>query len=511
MKLIIRKDGLKITRRFEGKDSDYTNRVEALKKLPREPLEAILNINHRSRKMMESGQFYTEPAELPWHLKILLSRVLSGREHTAGVHVGIFRSARGYNYYEMESSGREIHLPPPKFENFQKDLQDLGRSKSTRLEHLRFTLLRGAADTLLALAPALEGKSEEAVQEFLQDFTIRTTISNVKDLTPPPAAPVEWELECFLEAEPNVEYRKNLIEVTGKGDSAETVLITSDQFAEAFRGMANLWHEPGFENFLLLAPSGSGKEVLVHALAIGLGLDFVPLVLGKQPSEIIEAKLFGSSQTRALLAAYRREGVANHASRGALIFFDEVDKTDQMVRSILLRLLEAKDYFDGSDGKVYSLRDDLKFGFAASKSPKQNWGRQPRDFLNRIQHTILMGHPVPALPKDAVFVLQSYFTMFWKRACSKALRDPAASSFEKEVVSEIAKWKYADALGRAFAADVCTIHQDKIRDKKFSIRTLRTLVQTVFSTIHNAALGSSNPSGEIEGVIPNLKHIIKES
>src|ERR1700750_1816801 len=115
MKLIIKKDGLKITRRFEGKDSDYRNRLKALKKLPREPLQAVFDINGRSQEMMESGKFYTEPAELPWHLKILLSRVLSGREHTAGVHLGVYRSARGYNYYEMESSGREIHLPPPKF------------------------------------------------------------------------------------------------------------------------------------------------------------------------------------------------------------------------------------------------------------------------------------------------------------------------------------------------------------------------------------------------------------
>ena len=435
-------------------------------------------------------EIYLKEAPLAWHLKILLSRVTSAPRGRKGKYEGIYRRVRRYDYYEMGSRAGTMQLPPPKFENFQSDPQKGNQ--------------RGAADTWLALASKLSAVSDGKLDDFVEDFTIKAVISDVSH-----GPGTTWTFNLDWDVHDNVEYRRFVINVSGEAGRAKKtpepvpVLVSSDTVAEAFEKMADLWHRPGFENFLIVAPPGAGKDVLVNALAAGLQLKVVPLVLGREPVEAIEAKLFGSTSHTALLKPYQKDKKDRGPAQKALIFLDEVDKTTDEARGLLLRLLESKDYLDGKDGKVHKLRGDLKFGFAGSKSRDEMMRLGPRDFWTRIQTIVDMGPPLPADSLNLKRVLESYFTRFWDLECDKASGDPSASEFEKNLVKEMRSWATATELAGDFAKVICSLLLQSI-----SVRTLRTAVQSVFHALYSSVLQESNLTDAIKKVGETMQEII---
>jgi hypothetical protein len=483
MTLLIEKHGLRMTRQFVD-DEEYENHLKAFRsaadsKLISDAINKIIEPKKIEQLAEGSRAIFLEAVPLPWHLKILLSRTLPTGEKPQGqsqkiCHTGIYRRVRGYDYYEMTSSSHG-KLPPPKFE------RPANRSPADS---------RSTADLLLALSPELlrlVSIPGVDLDDYLQDFTIHTSITNVV-----PMGENGWRLEFTWNVKWNTAYDRFLIAVSRRvidDPDAKKLLISSDTFANAFLEIADLWHQPGFENFLLIAPPGAGKEVLVKALAYGLDLELFPFLLGGQPAEAIEAKLFGTDQQIGLLGNF----VEDKGNSKALIFLDEIDKTTEEARGSLLRLLESKDYL-GSKGTIIKLRDGIKFGFAGSKSFEDMTRLAPSDFWTRIQKIIVMRHPLtmpnpPEERRDALRrVLESYFIVFWKGECDKALKE-AASKFEEDIVSAIAPWNVAKQLAKPFADVVSHPFLGTI-----SVRTLRAAVAVVFFEVYKSVLLQSDPS-----------------
>jgi Sigma-54 interaction domain len=497
MKLLIEKNGLGMTRQFVEND-EYANLLKAFRyAATSKPIRKAINRVIKPRKIEEllkdSSAIFLRPVPLPWHLKILLSRTLPmGKKPRVSrktiCHTGIYRRVRGYDYYEMTSSSHG-KLPPPKFER--------PGSPSTADQ-------RSTADLLLALSPELVRLVDVGgvdVNDYLQDFTIRTSITNVVR-----RSAGRWELEFNWNVRWNIAYDRFLIAVCrGVIDDpgAKKLLISSDNFAEAFLEIADLWHQPGFENFLLIAPPGAGKEVLLNALAYGLDLALFPFLLGRQPVEAIESKLFGTGQQKGLLSNFiGKKGISK-----ALIFLDEIDKTTEDARGSLLRLLESKDYL-GSGGKILKLRDGIKFGFAGSKSFEEMTRLAPSDFWTRIQKTIVMDHPLqmPNAPRKRPGtlrqILESYFIVFWKGECDKALKE-AASKFEEDIVFAIAPWHIAKQLAQSFAKVVSDPFLGTI-----SVRTLRAAVAVVFFEVYKSVLLRSDVAKPVSSMCSEMEKLL---
>ncbi|MCB1887799.1 MAG: sigma-54-dependent Fis family transcriptional regulator [Rhodocyclaceae bacterium] len=125
--------------------------------------------------------------------------------------------------------------------------------------------------------------------------------------------------------------------------------------AEVFRAMLSLVSRvaPSEVAVLLQGESGSGKEVVAHAIhAASRRADkpFVVVDCSGLPETLIESELFGHERGAFTGANARRAGLVE-AARGGTLFLDELGDIPLAVQVKLLRLLEAGAYrrLGGSD------------------------------------------------------------------------------------------------------------------------------------------------------------------
>jgi DNA-binding NtrC family response regulator len=103
---------------------------------------------------------------------------------------------------------------------------------------------------------------------------------------------------------------------------------------------------------LISGPTGTGKEIVAHALhQLGQapGAPFVVVHCGAIPDTLAEDELFGHTHGAFTGARERRAGMIRAAAGGTL-FLDEIDSLSPKVQANLLRFLESGEYRSvGSD------------------------------------------------------------------------------------------------------------------------------------------------------------------
>lgn len=466
-----------------------------------------------SRKSQRFEELFTKPGLLPWHWKILLSRLADKETRSRLRCQAVFRYILGYAYYEISDTDGTL-VAPPKFEPFDREnwlttfvKEPEGAILSTE-PGIR-EKLRGIGDLALALAGLTK-----AIDPF-DDFTVITDLQRKNDRD------VEWavEFEAFQNSQ-NKQYvltipfeaeRASGHTVPHKRDS-QKVLIPSRKVAEGFEKLANLWHTPGFATFMLSAPPGSGKEVMLKAMCSGLDMDFKPVVLGGQKVESIAESLFGSRSKPGLLSHYRKE---KKDARSTLLFFDEVDKCDPAHRSMLLRVVESRDYFDGDKGEVCELSKQLHFGFAGSEALAKSRLRDPIDFWTRIEYSLQLDHPLEDAWRELHqlkeeryerAVLAHYFRYFWTEICRSASDHQGISSYERALVGCLNEEDPKSELTKQFL-DYVMQH----KPWKPSVRAMRFSVKALFTDVYNEALEKGHSSQAILTLTKGKDLVIKHA
>lgn len=190
----------------------------------------------------------------------------------------------------------------------------------------------------------------------------------------------------------------------------QRVLLSSRAVRSAMENISEVWNDPTANSVLLVAPPGSGKEVLVEVLFRGKKLEgeFLSLSLAQMSFEETSRVLFGSADDQ--------PGFVER-SAGGLLFIDEVDKANEASRSMLLRVLENDRFIvpgTSREVRVGAAGKKPLYVFAGSMPKSDMFSCGPIDFWTRISHVIEMGHFLYA---DSLVgrrtVAEDYFALFW--------------------------------------------------------------------------------------------------
>lgn len=193
---------------------------------------------------------------------------------------------------------------------------------------------------------------------------------------------------------------------------------------------------PTATNVLIEGESGTGKELVaraLHDLSDRAERDFIAVNLAAQPSELVDATLFGHERGAFTGAQGSREGVFR-AARGGTVFLDEIGELPTGVQAKLLRVIENRQVQPlGSDrpvGVEFRLvvatnkplqqlvaagrfREDLYFRLNVVRleiPPLRHRGEDLPELTTRLleRHAKCLGRPAPRLTGEAMVALRQY-------------------------------------------------------------------------------------------------------
>jgi len=196
----------------------------------------------------------------------------------------------------------------------------------------------------------------------------------------------------------NIKKTYRLDNIIGKSQKMQELLINLPKMAESN------------SNILIMGESGSGKELIAHAvhnLSTRSDKEFVAINCATLPEGLLESELFGHMKGSFTGAAFNKEGlfeVANHGS----IFLDEIGDMPLNLQAKLLRVLE-----DGSFRRIGGIKDikvDVRVISATNKNLKEDAGagRFRNDLFYRLN--VIPVH-IPSLRerKDDIPLLVDHF------------------------------------------------------------------------------------------------------
>ena len=202
------------------------------------------------------------------------------------------------------------------------------------------------------------------------------------------------------------------------------ILLSSKCVRQAFEKVSEIWNDPTVKSVLLIAPPGSGKEILADAIYRGKlrNGNFESISLASESIDNIAHSLYGSVSPEEVQKDSRkasRLGFIGKTTNG-VIFLDEVDKATDEVRSSLLRLLEQDSYVIPKTNIKVELNAKTKnltpplYIFAGSLPTGKMFTLKPYDFWTRISHVIQMQHPLDSDDFETKkAVCKDYFSFFW--------------------------------------------------------------------------------------------------
>ena len=299
------------------------------------------------------------------------------------------------------------------------------------------------------------------------------------------------------------------------------LLFSSDNYCRAFEQVSAVINDPGARAVLVIAPPGSGKEDMcgiMHSCRRRTGRCATINLAGLD----VEASAF---QLFNLKDAARRledapdglrvgqdfkaelEDGALFRALGGTVIIDELDKADDKVRGMLLRLLENDEVRVPTTSLIAKIPKNLRplFVFAGSKTRKEFLELAPIDFWSRLTHIIEMQHPL-AVEDEAIRkrVAEDYLRMFWLKQVEEC--------FQREVLLKkgdtlyeplrerfVGWWKcltsraVGDFVAREIAETLCGSGQALP-----SVRTLRGTVTRCFNLIFTSLLYNKNGEAPLE-------------
>jgi two-component system NtrC family response regulator len=161
---------------------------------------------------------------------------------------------------------------------------------------------------------------------------------------------------------------------------------------------------------LISGPTGSGKELVAHALHAASPrsrLPFVAINCSALPEHLIASELFGHARGAFTGADRERSGLVAEAGEGTL-FLDEIGETSAAFQASLLRLLEEGEYRPVGANAVRRCRARIVAATNIGLGAAVEAGRFRRDLYHRLRRLAI---PIPALAErvDDIVPLAVHF------------------------------------------------------------------------------------------------------
>lgn len=165
---------------------------------------------------------------------------------------------------------------------------------------------------------------------------------------------------------------------------------------------------------LLQGPTGTGKELLAHALHYRSRRrdgPFVRVNCTAIPEALLESELFGHEQGAFTGAVRQHRGRFEQADGGTL-FLDEIGEIDANMQTKLLRVLEAGEF--QRVGGTPTLRTDVRVVTATNRDLKAEVaaGRFREDLFYRINVVTLRVPPLSARRDDIPLLVQHFIDKY---------------------------------------------------------------------------------------------------
>ncbi len=237
----------------------------------------------------------------------------------------------------------------------------------------------------------------------------------------------------------------------------ETILLASDNVCLAYEQLSKVWNDRTTKSVLIVAPSGSGKELLARSNHL-FQKHFGPLIafalsptshdrndhmlfsrdltsmfrmtgVGSEVVQLIEEEVKGllpvHKETRKWAEhkvdqgkedpeGWLTDGLIFKARKGTL-FLDEIDKVPEQTRASLLRLLENDEFpLYGTPIQLTLEQWRPLYVFAGSMPLEKMLRLEPEDFWTRMIQRVVMKHPLEVDdPAEQQRIARSYFHFFW--------------------------------------------------------------------------------------------------
>jgi hypothetical protein len=257
----------------------------------------------------------------------------------------------------------------------------------------------------------------------------------------------------------------------------KNVMVSSPWFMQALEEVMHAVRYSDPKSLLLLAPPGSGKEVLAECFCWALDQPCVQFsIAGLQTSADIAAEL-------------------ERLPTGSIgtVHVDEIDKAEPAALASLLRIMETRT-FRCRDGERRYNRMAWLFTGSVPWTLLRN--RQPADFWTRVVRRVQMQHPLERDPDDRhERWAADYFSTFWALKCREGKNGEEPSGGDKkEWYSSLEEGKHvrkvvADSgalLAEQFSRALRTLDAFDI-----GIRNIRNAVDLMWSKLRERAMKTS--------------------
>jgi len=174
---------------------------------------------------------------------------------------------------------------------------------------------------------------------------------------------------------------------------------------------------PTLATVLIQGPSGTGKELVAHAihrLSQRAEKPFVAVNCAALPASLLESELFGHERGAFTGAVQQRKGRFEQADGGTL-FLDEISEIEPAVQVKLLRVLEARQFerVGGAD----TIEVDIRVIAATNRNLRDyvTQGRFREDLFYRLNVVGIQLPPLKDRLGDIPLLVQQFLTDFCER------------------------------------------------------------------------------------------------
>jgi len=160
--------------------------------------------------------------------------------------------------------------------------------------------------------------------------------------------------------------------------------------------------------------TGTGKDLAaqaIHQLSARSARPYLPVHLGALPPDLVAGELFGHEKGAFTGATARYKGSFEQANKGT-VFLDEISTISEKVQIILLRLLEAKEFYRIGGRK--RIRSDVRVIAASNEDLQQavSQGAFRKDLYFRLEVLQIHMPPLRQRHGDVLLLLEHFITNY---------------------------------------------------------------------------------------------------